>query len=194
MPTLSLFLSRHLIVCVLMVLLGIEAVSLFWVGPVVTPIESEEVVTEEEAWVETGTDVPVLRLSEIDGPRIDTEAATIALSEAPATTEAPVTTVTTETTALPGELWVLLILAYAVLLVFNFSYTFDRVAAPQWGWEVFYTLAALWGWLVMDPTALYSWFPFMILKTGLIIFALYAYLLERRLREEEKQPSLFVEP
>lgn len=193
MPTLSLFLSRHLIVCVLVVLLGIEAVSLFWVGPGVAPLPSEEGVTWEEGWqetsaetwIETGIDAPVLKLSEIDGPRIDTEAATIALSEASAVAT---------TTALPGELWVLLILAYAALLVFNFSYTFDRVAAPQWGWEVFYTLAALWGWLVMDPTALYPWFPFMILKTGLIIFVLYAYLLERRLREEEKQPSLFVEP
>lgn len=210
MPTLFLFLSRHLIVCVLVVLLGIEAASLFWVGPGVPSLPSDEAVmqaetweeawqeTSEETWLETGIDAPVLKLSEIDGPRIDFEAATITLSEAPATTEAPVTTVTTETTAtaatLPGELWVLLILAYAALLVFNFSYTFNRVVAPQWGWEAFYTLAALWGWLVMDPTMLYPWFPLMILKTGLIIFALYAYLLERRLREEEKQPSLFVEP
>lgn len=163
-------LSRNLLVVVLLVLLCVEAASLFVVGPVTTWLYDEVAVMGE------GIPAPLLKISEIDGPRIDDVAASVVASQ---------------TQALPGELWVFLLLAYMALLVFNFSYTFERVSEPQWGWEAFYTLIALWGWSVLDTERMYLWFPLMILKSGLILFALYVSLLERRLQgeqgEKEKQ-------
>lgn len=144
---------NYLLVGVLVVLFGVEIFSLFFVSPFLSAFEG------------ISSDESVLRISEIDGPRIDAVAATTVVTEA----------------ALPGELWLFLLLAYVALLVFNFSYTFETVYSPQWFWETLYTFLALFCWYVFDREAVYLWFPFMILKSGLIVFALYVYLLEKRL-------------
>ncbi len=107
-----------------------------------------------------------LRISEIDGPRID-EVAAVTYQEAEV--------------FIPEEIWWFLLLAYGALLVFNFAYTFERANSPQWFWEVMYTLCVLLGWAVLDPVGTERWFPLMILKEGLILFTLYLYLLEKRL-------------
>ncbi len=151
---------EHLVVSVLVALLVVEIGSLFCAG-------SFSGGVQEQTWLEedlTQSYGETLRLSEIDGPRIDDGAVmTIVSSD-----------------ALPGELWVFLLLAYGALLIFNFSYTFEKVLTPQWGWEAMYTLFVLWGWFVMDTEQLYLWFPWMTLKVGLIVFAVYVSLLEKR--------------
>ena len=154
-------LKKNPVVAALGALLLLEVFSLVLVGPVDTVFLDETTVSEQGS-----IDSEPLKISEIDGPRIDDTAASVVVSQAP---------------VLPGELWVFLFLAYVALLVFNFSYTFERVAEPQWGWEAFYTLITLWGWYALDSEKMYPWFPLLVLKSGLIIFALYAYLLERRL-------------
>ncbi len=161
----------QMVVVTLLLLFGLEIVTLFFTPPF------DQGDMGAERWSETetlGSYESPLRLSEIDGPRIDDTAAMIVVTEE----------------GIPGELWMFLVLAYVALLVFNFSYTFEKVTAPQWGWELCYTIAIVWGWALMDPDQRELWFPFMILKSGLILFALYGYLLERRLHEEE-QPTLF---
>lgn len=112
---------------------------------------------------------PILKISEIRGPRIDDEAAMIVAEKA---------TVVCQT--LPLNAWVFLVIAYIALLVFNFSYTFKEVERPQWVWETLYTLAFIAGWFVWDGCRENIWFPFAIVKFGLIIFALYAYFLKKK--------------
>lgn len=112
---------------------------------------------------------PILKISEIRGPRIDDEAAMIVTKKA---------TVVCQT--LPLNAWVFLVIAYIALLVFNFSYTFKEVERPQWVWETLYTLAFIAGWFAWDACRENIWFPFAIVKFGLIIFALYAYFLKKK--------------
>jgi len=154
--------QNYLLVAVLIALFSVEIFSLFFVSPF------------QNTFVGTPSDQTTLRISEIDGPRIDAVAAT-----------------TVVVAALPGELWLFLLLAYVALLVFNFSYTFETVTSPQWFWELLYTLSALYCWYVFDREELYLWFPFIILKSGLILFALYLYLLEKRLPAQD-EPVLLV--
>jgi hypothetical protein len=112
---------------------------------------------------------PILKISEIRGPRIDDEAAMIVAEKALSVCR-----------TLPLNLWVFLVVAYVALLVFNFSYTFKDVERPQWFWETLYALAFIAGWFVWDSCHKNIWFPFAIVKFGLIIFALYAYFLKKK--------------
>jgi len=167
--------QANVVVTLLLTLFFVEVWSLFAVSPVVP--KADEGVSAE---------VP-LKISEIDGPRIDAEAASIEADEDTiGAAPAPLT--------LPGEVWVFLLLVYVALLLFNFSSTFEKVTSPQWFWEVLYTLLALLAWLFLDAAALYTWFPLMVIKLALLIFALYVYLLEKRgmpHREEPKTEPLF---
>lgn len=124
---------------------------------------------------------PLLRLSELDGPRIDAAAAMVMVNEH---WQNEVTRPT-----FSAELWVFLLFLYITLLIFNFSATFDRAITPQWFWEMLYTVLAILAWYALDPLGLYPWFPLMVVKLGLIIFIVYVYLLEKkRLAEEYVAP------
>lgn len=130
---------------------------------------------------------PLLRLSEIDGPRIDSSAAVVVVDEA--WQNEPVAP------KFPGELWVFLLFVYVALLIFNFSSTFEKAVTPQWFWELLYTILALLSWLALDPLGLYPWFPLMVIKSGLIIYITYLYLLEKkRLAEECMAPTITLLP
>jgi hypothetical protein len=112
---------------------------------------------------------PILKISEIRGPRIDDEAAMIVAEKATAVCR-----------TLPLNLWVFLMVAYIALLVFNFSFAFKEANQPQWFWETLYALAFIAGWFAWDSCRENIWFPFAIVKFGLIIFALYAYFLKKK--------------
>lgn len=168
-------LRNHLMVIILIGLFFVEIASLVVGSGSTLPLLSEEVSVVEKP----------LKISEIDGPRIDESAAMVVVEEEVRTPAAR---------SLPGELWLFLLLAYGALLVFNFSATFERVVSPQWFWELLYTLLALVSWYTLDPQGLFLWFPFLVIKLGLIIFALYVYLLEKRGVldvEESKTEPLF---
>ncbi len=164
-------------VIVLVALAAAEIASLAFVidarpdGAVSVQPVSENAVTE-----------PMLKISEIRGPMIDSEAAMIVVDESVSSADASVTACTT----LPLFLWVFLLIAYAALLVFNFSYTFRQAARPQWFWEALYTALFIIGWYAWDGCRDHPWFPFAVAKLGLIIFAAYLYLLEKKLRETQE--------
>lgn len=163
-------LQNNVVVTLLLALMFVEVWSLFGVGLVAPGVE-------EGVPVETP-----LKISEIDGPRIDTEAASIVVDdeEAPLVASAAV---------FPGQFWVFLLLAYVALLVFNLSYTFENVVTPQWFWETLYTFLALVTWMFLDSGALYTWFPLMVIKLALLIFVLYVYLLEKRGLPDTQEPK-----
>lgn len=175
--------KRHLMVIILVALAIAEIASLSFVLGVqpdgIVPVRpvSENVVTK-----------PVFRISEIRGPMIDDRAAMIVAdesSEFSCTTQA----IASACSTLPLDIWAFLLIAYAALLVFNFSYTFRRAVKPQWGWETLYTALAVIAWYAWDGCRDHLWFPFAVVKSGLIIFAVYAYLLEKKLLEKEKQDT-----
>jgi hypothetical protein len=110
-----------------------------------------------------GTDSAPVRISEITDARIDSVAATVVMAP-----------------ALPQILWVLLLVAYVTLLVFNWSYTFRTVTSPQWRFELILTLLTLGAWYHLDSGRGEIWFPLTLIKSGLIVAIIYVYLLERR--------------
>lgn len=114
---------------------------------------------------------PILKISEIRGPRIDDGAAMIVAGESAALA----------CQTLPLNLWMFLVIAYIALLVFNFSFTFQEADQPQWFWEVVFTFLFIAGWFVWDGCRSNVWFPFAIARFGLIIFALYIYLLKKKI-------------
>lgn len=113
---------------------------------------------------------PILKISEIRGPRIDDGAVMIVAGESAALA----------CQTLPLNLWMFLVIAYIALLVFNFSFTFQKVNQPQWFWETMYTIAFVAGWFIWDECRENIWFPFAVIKFGLITFALYAYFLKKK--------------
>lgn len=117
--------------------------------------------------IEQETEMEIQKISQISDARIDTLGASVVVP-----------------TSLPRVLWLFLLLAYIALLVFNFLYTFRTVTSPQWFWESLYTVLTLGAWYVLDPFMMHLWFPLALVKSGLIVFILYLYLLEHRSTDE----------
>jgi|GEM_PF-5710043 len=169
MNRINLLLGNNLLVTVLCLLLIIEFVSL-----------SLEPTFRDSGEIQTAGDTErlwnggVLRISEIDGPRIDSMAAMIVAPD--------------EKPALPASTFLFVLIAYVMLLIYNFSATFRRVTKPQWFWETLYTVSALLGWYLIDGTVHY-WFPLLVVKTGLLIFALYLVLFSEKLSKEALKRS-----
>lgn len=182
--------KSHLVAVLLVALAITEVISL--AALIETPSRPDTVSYRGE---EQGTVAPqtTLRISDIRGPRIDDEAAMIVVEESPETALAAQAVSACST--LPVGIWVFLVAAYVALLIFNFSYTFRQAREPQWFWEALYTFLAIVGWYSLDDCRAALWFPFAIVKFGLIVFALYAYLLEKKLSAErelmEKTESMF---
>lgn len=124
-----------------------------------TPFETSEGTVLNE---------PALKLSEIRDARIDTAAASIILSDAG------------EAHTLPVALWTFLLVAFVALLAFNLGYGLWKRLPLQWGWESVYALLFLLGWFVWDESRQAIWFPFLLLETGLIVYAIYLSFWERR--------------
>lgn len=122
----------------------------------------------------------VPKISDIRGPRIDTEAASVIVE----TREGP----------LPAHIFVFLLFAYAALLVFSLVYDFERTVEIRWGWESMLTGFALLAWFVWGSTAATLWYPLTVLKTGLLIYAVYLYFYDRRmLRRSLEEERIFVD-
>lgn len=170
-------LGRHrLVMALLLALLGLEMLSLPWCAPA---YQSDDRSIGASVEITTGTTaVPVLRISDIDGPRIDDVAAT-AVVEEPARVSAPAT--------LPTGIWIFLCLAYVALLAFNLIVGYRQSAGTdiQWRWELIQTALFLIGWTIWDGYASAPWFPIALLKMGLILFVAYLVLLDRRKRSLE---------
>ena len=73
---------------------------------------------------------PILKLSQIDGPRISNVAASIVAKKSALCRD-----------LLSSATWVFLLIAYIALLVFNLTFTFKKALKVQWLWETILTLA-----------------------------------------------------
>jgi hypothetical protein len=113
----------------------------------------------------------ILKISDINGPRIDEEAAfTVRIS--------PLSPL--PCTNLPKGAWIFLLLSYLSLLIFNLVYGLRRATKIQWFWEAVLTFAALFAWYVFDQCRTNVWFPMDVLKMGILVYALYIYFFNKK--------------
>ncbi len=141
--------------------------------------------TNSERAVQPLASKNIPKISEIKGPRIDDEAAMIAVEES-LSAEAQAKACF----SLPAEIWVFLLIAFVALLIFNLTYDFGRATKIQWGWELGLVLLTLLAWFIWDECRTSVWFPLSIIKMGVIIYALYLYFFERKF-PKGKTGSLF---
>ena len=114
----------------------------------------------------------VIRISEIDGPRIDIQAASV---EKKGDRVEKVSH-----SVLPPRIWMFLLMAYGALLIFNLTYNFILAVKIQWFWELLYTLIALATWFILDRESINIWYPMFVLKTGISIYAIYVYFFDKK--------------
>lgn len=115
------------------------------------------------------------KLSEIEGPKIDPQAASIVIE--------------TACTTLPVNLWVFLLFCYVALLVFNLFYGFRKSVLKderRFVWEIFLTVLTLLAWSQWDTCGELLWFPIAVVKYGLLTYVCYLYFFEKERRHMEK--------
>lgn len=162
----------------LLALLVLEGIMLFFLllphagGPGLSP--------EERLWLgmqrETA-DTVIPRLSEMDGPAIDGGAVMAVAEDASLQPQRPCQT-------LPIALWAFLLLSYGLLLIFNFSYSFQTLGRITWKPEAAYTALFLLGWYVWDSCHATWWFPWLVLKIGILLFLIALFASEARKKAE----------
>lgn len=113
----------------------------------------------------------VLQLSEIAAPTIDEVAAMITTEEEACLSEQAL---------LPGGAWLILLLFMGALLIWNFALALLTKQKLEWIPEVAYVVLILLIWNFFDPCHAAAWFPVALIKTSLLIFALYLYLFEKQ--------------
>lgn len=153
---------------VVVLLALVLVVNLFSIGLVLT-LYAERIANFNE---------PIQKLSQIDGPRISSVAATTVAQGGAFCRD-----------ILPVTMWVFLLVAYIALLVFNLSSTFKKAIKVQWLWETILTLAFLVGWVLWDTCRTNLWFPLSLIQIGVVIFALYLYFFEKKLSKEREEMS-----
>ncbi len=123
----------------------------------------------ERGYIKNNKPKRIERLSEINGPRINEEAASISFSENKKTIPE------NKSHTLPKKIWVFLLVAYTGLLIFNLSIDFKKQQRIRWVWETVMTAIFIIIWNSFDYNSENIWFPFYILKIGLLIYFLYLY-------------------
>jgi len=89
----------------------------------------------------------------------------------------------------PQNFWMLLFGAYLFLLIFNLSFEFGKKKKLQWFWEAVFTFLAIYVWDNLDVSRSNSWFPGVVLESGIIIYAFYFYLHTKMLEKQASQDS-----
>jgi hypothetical protein len=114
-------------------------------------------------------------LSEIDGPTIDGAGAmTSAVIEFCA-----------NAVHFPA-IWFLALIVMIVLLIGNFAWALTTKDRVEWVPEAGYVFLMIATWGFIDDCHTAPWFPIVLLKVSLLIFAIYLFLLERKTK-----PTLF---
>ena len=112
-------------------------------------------------------------------PRIDDEAASIVKEdevEKPISIKAP----EKKGNIYSQNFWMLLFGFYLFLLIFNLSFEFGKKKKLQWFWEAVFTFLAIYVWDNLDITRSNTWFPGVILESGMVIYAFYFYFLNKK--------------
>jgi hypothetical protein len=115
------------------------------------------------------------KISDIKGPQIDNQAASIEITAVNNSKEK-----TMICSTLPIKIWIFIFLAYVALLIFNLAYNFKDAAKIQWFWELLYTLLAVAVWYIFDSQKINIWYPIFILKSGILIYAVYLYFFNKK--------------
>jgi len=117
-------------------------------------------------------------------PRIDDEAA---YSERPpfASEEASVGK-GNNSSIYSQNFWVFLFGTYIFLMIFNLSFDLEKKKEIQWFLEAFLTFLAIFAWDNLDIARDNSWFPPVILESGIIIYGFYLYFMRKRLNLDIK--------
>ncbi|MFA5777086.1 MAG: hypothetical protein WC906_01450 [Parcubacteria group bacterium] len=76
--------------------------------------------------------------------------------------------------------WMLLFGAYLFLLIFNLSFEFGKKKKLQWFWEAVFTFLAVYVWDNLDSSRSNTWFPAVILESGIIIYGFYFYFFSKK--------------
>lgn len=129
----------------------------------------------------------ITKLSEIKGPRIDEEAASISCAD-----DSPVCPLAPKVitcASLPMETWVFLLAAYLGLLIFNLGFTFGKRQTVQWFWEALYTLLALAVWFQWDQCRANLWYPLYVLALGILIYLFYLYFFWETQKPISQEPE-----
>ncbi len=119
-------------------------------------------------------------------PRIDDEAASIVKEdkvEKPISVKAP----EKRDNVYSQNFWMLLFGFYLFLLIFNLSFEFGKKKKLQWFWEAVFTFLAIYVWDNLDVTRLNTWFPGVVLESGIVIYAFYFYFLDKEGSKEKKE-------
>jgi hypothetical protein len=120
-------------------------------------------------------------------PRIDEEAASIVKPARNATQSVAGGELRDESSNLNGNVysqnfWMLLFGAYLFLLIFNLSFEFEKKQKLQWFLEAVLTFLAIYVWDNLDIPRTNTWFPGVVLESGIIIYAFYFFFLNKKLK------------
>ena len=114
------------------------------------------------------------KISDIKGPRIDDQAASVERMAVCSNEEKACQT-------LPNGIWMFLLFAYGALLIFNLTYKFKEATKIQWYWELIYTMLAIIAWYVWDQCGnMNIWYPEFVLKIGIVIYGIYLYFFQKK--------------
>lgn len=113
-------------------------------------------------------------------PRIDDEAASI-VREDKAEKSVSTKILLGEENIYSQNFWMFLFGAYVFLMIFNLSFDFEKQRKIQWFLEAFLTFLAIFVWDQLDFERVNSWFPAVILESGIIIYGFYLYFMRKRL-------------
>ena len=108
-------------------------------------------------------------------PRIDDEAASTVreLSDS--------ISLSKEKNVYSQDFWVFLLGVYVFLMIFNLSFDLEKKDRLQWFFEAILTFLAIFVWNNLDISRDNSWFPAVILESGMIIYAFYFYFFKKKL-------------
>ena len=111
-------------------------------------------------------------------PRIDDEAASTVREYSDSIS------LSKEKDAYPQNFWVFLFGTYVFLMIFNLSFDLEKKKKLQWFFEAILTFLAIFLWDNLDITRDNSWFPAVVLESGIIIYAFYGYFFRKKLLDK----------
>ena len=140
-------------------------------------VNSKDIPAEQIGFSAKTLPGQVPRLSETRGPSIDGEGAFSAGKDF--CRECSVCRSASKCKTLPVGIWIFLLAAYVILIIFNLAFTFGKRDTLQWVWEAMLTLLALGVWFGLDGCRTLVWYPLFVIGLGALTYALYLYLFSK---------------
>lgn len=171
--------KKFIIPCIILVFISLFISDIFFVFSFEGKARSDSSIQKEGEFIINGDEIIQIEKVVSPGspfsdsaPRIDSEAASIVVAKKSSTCP-----------TFPPEIWILLLVSFVLLIIFNLAYTFEKTQHIQWGWELFYLFLTLFVWFYFDKCKTNLWFPLYVIKLGLITYLGYLYLFEKYKRK-----------